>query len=330
MAVTSLQLTYAEIRATVAQDRGFARDPSNWDANQIADVARWLRSGLRKALHPAALGPGESPHQWSFLRPPLTITTTAPYETGTIAIASGVVTLAGGTFPTSAASSWLVVEGIYHKVSTRDSGSQLTLEDTSVTASAGTEYSLRRYQYTMPADFESLTGNLTFSPGESQYNKPLERLGDEQIRTLHQTSDQNSFGEPKYYAVVPAAPVTTAVQVWYLLLYPTARQIYHLNGRYQVIQSDLDGTNQYPPGGAQFSQLVLEAVLSEAELARHDPGPHTEAFRLELASAVARDRAASAPDTLGCPRVQGEKFTHKPEWMNQNVIYSGTSLSDYT
>lgn len=68
--------------------------------------------------------------------------TSTPYTTGTIGIAAGVVTLSGGTWPNWAANGRLTVSGTTYTVNTRDSNTQLTLTNLSVTVTAGTSYSL--------------------------------------------------------------------------------------------------------------------------------------------------------------------------------------------
>ena len=57
------------------------------------------------------------------------------YSTGTVAISSGVVTLSGGTFPTWAAEGVLGVGEELYQIKSRDSNTQITLYDTTATAS---------------------------------------------------------------------------------------------------------------------------------------------------------------------------------------------------
>ncbi len=69
------------------------------------------------------------------------------YYTGTVTIASGVVTLSSGTFPSwagtaSTGASALNVAGTLYSVAQRDSGTQLTLTDTSVTVGSASAYVL--------------------------------------------------------------------------------------------------------------------------------------------------------------------------------------------
>lgn len=331
MAVTSLRLTYAELRENIALCLGYSRTSTDWDATMVADIARILRNGLRKAYHPPPLPPATNSHEWWFLRPDLTITTTEPYETGTIACTNGVVTLTGGTFPSWAANGWFIASGTYYDVSTRDGNTQITLVNTEIDFAALTTYSLRQYRYALPNDFQSLDGLLTFSPDESTWNEPIERRSDEYLRRMFMDSATDDFfGEPKHYAIVPAALNTAAVPAWYLWLWPTSDQIYRIKGRYQVTVDDLDGTNQYPPGGAQHAQMIMEACLSEAELKMtRAPGFHSEEFLKCLAASISMDRNTAAPDTLGTmPAVRssnqsGSMFDQSP------LVYDGFTLSDF-
>lgn len=64
------------------------------------------------------------------------------YSTGTIGIASGVVTLTGGTFPEWAPDGNIVVGGSTYSVNTRNSGTELTLNNLTVNVSGGTAYEL--------------------------------------------------------------------------------------------------------------------------------------------------------------------------------------------
>jgi hypothetical protein len=64
------------------------------------------------------------------------------YTTGTIEVVNGVATLTGGTWPSDAADKILVVGGSNYAVSTRDSGTQLTLVDTTLDVAAGSSYAL--------------------------------------------------------------------------------------------------------------------------------------------------------------------------------------------
>ncbi|MHC4705416.1 MAG: hypothetical protein ACYTFQ_33145 [Planctomycetota bacterium] len=67
---------------------------SGYTSDQTTDIEECIKDGLHDVY---------TAHPWSFFRPVKEITTTAPYSTGTITVASGVVTLTSGTFPSWAA-----------------------------------------------------------------------------------------------------------------------------------------------------------------------------------------------------------------------------------
>lgn len=103
-----------------------------------------------------------SRHDWSYLRGICRVTTSTPYNTGTIAydLTGGayenMVTLSGGTWPTWAADGYVVISNIPYKVSERKSDTVLTLVAASAPAAdiaAGTEYQILQDQYDLPFDF---------------------------------------------------------------------------------------------------------------------------------------------------------------------------------
>src|SRR4030067_839350 len=99
----SLTVDYTTLRREIGRFLGYSRDSAEWDADQTTDVADILTSGLRRYLSPPPVSGERYSHEWSFLSPVATLTTTVPYTTGTIGVASGVVTLSSGTFPAWAA-----------------------------------------------------------------------------------------------------------------------------------------------------------------------------------------------------------------------------------
>lgn len=112
MAESSLSLTVDNLRKQVAREMGmglnitWASLPTD-DAAYVTDI---IASGLRQFYTPATLGERYG-HSWSFLRPATTLTTSAPYSTGTITVVAGVVTLASGTFPSWAADGEIIFSG---------------------------------------------------------------------------------------------------------------------------------------------------------------------------------------------------------------------------
>lgn len=331
MAVTSLQLAYAEIRENLGTYLSVNRTASNWHANTTTDVLNILRKGLRKFYYQARLGPGQPAHQWSFLRPYFTTTTAAPYSTGTITVVNGAVTGSGTTFTSAAVNAWLVVGGTYYEVATYSGATSIQLVDTTIDYASGTAYELRYYRYDLPSDFVSLEGRLTFAADESERFRPLEYRSEEHLRHFYQDgSTDTCIDEPTYYSIYPSAPATTAIQSWKLILWPSTDAIYHLRGRYHLQMADLDGTNLYPPGGAQHSETILEAVLSEAEATYNDQlGPHVARYQELLESSISLDRQISTADTLGVVPIQGERRSRRILNPHDYLIQDGYTIDDY-
>jgi hypothetical protein len=148
---------------------------SGFSAGQTTDILQCINDGLHYVY---------TAHDWSFFRPVKDITTTAPYATGTVTIAAGVVTLTGGTFPSWAADGILKVSNAYYSVATRDSNTQLTLDTTSLTVASATAFQLARPEVPLSESFEAVANDsdLTYYPDQNQCYPPVRQRHDQFIR----------------------------------------------------------------------------------------------------------------------------------------------------
>lgn len=65
------------------------------------------------------------------------------YDSGSVGVASGVVTLTGGTFPAAVDEDWtIVIDGTKYTVDSRDSDTQVTLTDLGVNVTAGAPFAI--------------------------------------------------------------------------------------------------------------------------------------------------------------------------------------------
>ena len=221
MAESSLTLDLQKLRLfAVEQFYGGAGDYSALSSDEQGRVDRNINAGLRMFYSPPSVD-GVSAHEWSFLRPITTLTLQAPYSTGTIAVASGVVTLTGGTFPAWAASGRLSVNGTEYEINTRDSGTQVTLVDTSVTVSSGALYELFQDDYSLGDDFERLLSPVTYNPGGS--NKwALTQVPEPVIRDWRsQETSRTGTQYPTYFAIRSVANDPTVGTRSLILFYPS-------------------------------------------------------------------------------------------------------------
>jgi hypothetical protein len=269
---------------------------TGYTADQTSDIEDCIEDGLHDVY---------TAHSWSFFRPIREVVTTAPYATGTVRIASGVVTLTGGTFPSWAAVGVLEVANTYYDVDTRDGNTQVTLEDTSVTVTAASAYELTRPEYDLPATFEDIEGDLTYEPGESDLYPPVTEKHDSEILRLAQ--DNPYTDRPLYYGIRTVEFDPTVGSRRRLSLYPTPDAVYVLKGRMKLRSTMIDVTNQYPVGGESLAQLITEACLAAAERNFDEQqSQHTKRFQELLPLAIAADLEMTSPTSLGAdaPRTE--------------------------
>ena len=317
-----LTVTYETLRREIGRFLGHGHDPTDWEADTevVADIGDLLRSGVRRVLTPPPLPNEKYSHEWSFLRPAATLTTTAPYVTGTVTIVAGVATIAGGTWPSWAAQGALTIAGGTYAVASVV-GADLTLADTSVAADAGTTFSLGRVAYDLPLDFANIDGPLIYAAGQSILQSEVERISEYQL--LGQLNSELLRGYPRLYAVRPKAIDMTASTAYELLISPTSDAAYSLYYHYRVAIPQLDASNSVPPGGDAHGELYLEACLAAAEQKFHDGAAlHTARFQECLVASVSHDRRVSCPDTLGFNRDRSdEMYAFDPE--DHRYTFSG-------
>lgn len=269
---------------------------SGFSSDQTSDIEECIGDGLRDVY---------AAHNWSFFNPTKIITTTAPYATGTVTVASGVVTLSGGTFPSWAAYGVLEVDNEYYEVSTRDSGTQLTLEDTSVDADAGSAYELTQQEYDLPTGFEAIVGPLTYELGKADLYPPVTFRHDDEIRKRLQ--DDPYTDHPLYYSIRTVEFDPTVGSRRRLVFYPIPDAAYNLKAKMKLRATMIDSTNQYPVGGELIAQLIVEACLAAAERNYDEEAKqHTRRYMEMLPLSIAADQEFSSPTTLGRDAPTGE------------------------
>lgn len=282
---------------------------SGFSSDQTEDIEDCIKFGLRNVY---------AAHEWSFFRPIKDISTTAPYATGTITIASGVVTLSGGTWPSTAADGILKSGDNYYSVASRTSNSQIVLDDTSVTDSTAGSYQLAFPEVALDDDFEAVANDsdLTYYPGQNERYPPVRQRHDQWIRKAHQMNPY--YDRPLYYSVRTVEFDPTVGSRKRLAFAPIPDAAYLLRVPMILRPTMIDEVNQYPVGGETLSQLITEACLAEAErLLDNREDIHTKRFMEMLPLAIAADQERSTPTSLGpdCPRGEG--------------YYSGVYESEY-
>lgn len=277
----------------------FGGDPGDSrDSGQLAKINDCISDGLKRVY---------AAHEWSFFRPLADVTTTAPYATGTITIASGVVTLAGGTFPSWAADGILMVDNKYYAVASRGSGSQITLNNTSISIATASNYQLARPEIPMDASFDSIANDsdLAFHPGQDQWYQSVCQRHDTTIRKME--SGTPEFNRPVFYSVRTSRfdPAVGSRKV--LAFYPAPDEAYVLRVPMILRPVDLSDANPFPVGGEMLSQVILEACLASAEHNYEErEHVHEKRFLEMIALAIRNDQERSCPTSLGPDSPRGE------------------------
>lgn len=257
-------------------------------------------------------------HEWRERRDEGTITTVAPYSTGSVSSSSTTITGSGTTFPSytaGLATFALSYSDPPYTIATRDSATQLTLADAyNETALSGSTYVAFQDVYTLGSTVERLIDIRLLATG---YDGPLGALTErrlEQVATI-----PGEAGKPTVYAVLPqTAAGLKKVRVWPvpdaayrlkyrflktytdmsadadecvvpetrrdLLVCGTLRWAYRLAGQYQKAQNE----------DARFEALLLKHIKNEG-----DHGP----LGLRLLPFDAAIRVGGQPDwgSLGVP-----------------------------
>ena len=301
VSLTDLSLGFKALKVEIADFIGIGRnsegDGSDWDTEEIAQINAVVRSGLRRVYYPVR--PSGDTYRWSFLWPTTTLTLSEPVKDGTIVVVDGIVTLTDGTWPTWAASGELHSGNGVYQVSSRDSDTQLTLEDTSVDIDTGSTYVLAQAVYDLPSDFADIEGDLTFAPTQAQSYRPVHIVSDLAVRRGRQ--QQVYLGVPTEAAVRPKPFDATVGQRWEIVFNPVPNAKKEVAYQYKT-NFDIDGaSNVYLPGGPDLAEVALVSCLAIAEVRYREDGgrDNTEQFPLLLESAIAADQNKTCPDTLG-------------------------------
>jgi hypothetical protein len=275
----------------------------SFTSSQLTRINNCIHDGLYRVY---------SAHEWSFFRPLADVTTTAPYTTGTVTVASGVVTLVGGSFPSWAASGIFMVNNRYYSVASRDGTTQITLDDTSVTVASASNYSLARPEIEMDVSFDSVANDsdLVYYPGPDQWFPSVNWRHDSTIRKLE--TENPEFSRPCFYSVRTKRFDPTVGSRKSLVFYPAPDAAYVLRVPMILRPVDIDDSNQYPIGGEMLSQVILEACLASAEHNYEErEHVHEKRFLELIALAIRNDQERSSPTSLGpdSPRGENGKFS---------------------
>ena len=298
---------------------------------QSQDILNCIRDGLNFVY---------KAWRWSFLRTIQNLTTYAPYSTGTITIvgSTGVVTLAGGIFPSNAASAGGQIEitagsatGIW-TVSARTDDTHVTLSNYgSGDVTAATAYQLVFNRYSLPTGpngfyYDTIEEQMTESSPSGTYSRRAPDKWDE-LNIRHRLQWDYIPRTPEAFALTTDnySPTSTGLATpRYVTFWPIPEAIHVFQFKATLVPTMLDATNNMPLGDAVLMPAIMESCLASAERliegkianiqidsasGQVSIGQGTSAEAVHnamlvplLQTAINEDKAKASPDTLGFDR----------------------------
>lgn len=288
MAESGLSIGASDLRAEIGYFLGYGRTSGNWSAAQLSEINGIMQSGVRRVYYPVGVSDDTLGYEWSWLRPTTTLELYDGYSTGTVTVVSGVVTLAGGTWPSWAAAGSITIDSTEYTVDTRDSDSQITLDDLTVNEAAGTTYSLvHDGDYDLPDNFGRLVGGFHYPKNE--YRADIVIVSVSKLLAMRAYSDLDDA--PNYAAIRFKESDRTTGQRQEVLFYPRPNDSWILSYEYEAYSGTLTDSYPYTLGGMQLAELFIESCLAVAENRFGDElGQHNQQYAALLRDAIARDK----------------------------------------
>jgi hypothetical protein len=279
--MASTAITLSEVKKNLALLLGISRDPLDWDADTASDVERIIRSGRRKFA---------AAHEWRHLEQPYRVVVDDVYDTGTVTVVDGVVTVSSGTLPTDTADYvFLPDDGGVYEIDTRDSATEFTLVDTTLDLDALTEYEIRRVHFPLPDGFIAFLGPITIENTLDGEVLEVPVLPEWTVRGLG--SRQRAVTDrPELVSVYHTVDAETGVFTPYFTIYPIPDAQYVLTMRVRIEPGDSlaeVGAIAHP----MFSELMMEAILAAGEemFTGGESSVHRNNFQTWLPRYVKRD-----------------------------------------
>jgi hypothetical protein len=175
--------------------------------------------------------------------------------------------------------------------------------------------------YTLPDGFGRLAGDFYFStPAIGRQSIVL--TSEYRINALAQQDD--SPGVPRLASIRYKENMGQHGQAQEVTFYPTPVREFEIHFSFTAYTGRLSINSQYPLGGPQHSELVIESCLAIAEQRENDErGVHTERFENLLASAVADDKRKGAMSFGQMGSSEWGGVSVERQHRNGNVTYKG-------
>jgi hypothetical protein len=332
MAELGLVMGYDELIKHIAFARNWGFTAySSLSADRLEICEEILKGGLRQFYNPHSIREGIRPHEWSFLKPMATLTTSASGSgTATTGTTGTTVVATDDVFDSNDVGAMLTFtlsENAYRIVAYTDATTvtiESALDDDDVYVATGLAFTIGTYcTFDLPDDFASLDDVLTYPPTTGY--PPVQVVGESFIRSKQQHSVAQ--GRPVYAAVRAKRSDLSTGQRFQIMFYPWPDQGYVLTYKYRAAQDEL-AHGEYPLGGADHSETILASCLAWAEINLDDvtDGPKSAQYTRRLESSISTDQSLGHADFLGRMR-NPERGSSRARSPGVIVTYNGVDYS---
>lgn len=276
-------------------------DLMGWESptdDQSAQALAWLNDGYRRFLRGGYYDAGGLPqvHTWNFLRPWATLSLPIALAQN----ATGVYDADSDTTTVTAVSAvfypWCVGRDIALVDGSVDDFTITGYTSTTVvtasgdnswtgTKGIGVEHS---GLLDLPAGFGGMEVNPVYAPDYDTALPNLRETSPEQVMAWHR--DNTVADDPTMYAIFPKDFTASTGQRWRIFFAPHPYEARIVNYRYRILADALtDSASDYPVGGADFCDVILQAGRAAAETSEEAIGPEERRYREMLAHAILMD-----------------------------------------
>lgn len=152
--------------------------------------------------------------------------------------------------------------------------------------------------YDLPDNFASLAGEITLVQNTQNNGYQIREVAPERIYLFRQNPDSPAV--PRYAAIQTKVPAGASTPRYEMMFWPTPDSTYDVVFRYSMIPDSVSTSAPFAACGVQHAETLLASCVAAAEMMYVD-GQMDRNVRYQqlLATSVARDAAASAPDFIG-------------------------------
>lgn len=259
--MAELCITSAEMVDELENQLGYVSPTAAESANAL----KLLNMGLRRFLsgsYTTDEGRTET-HAWSFLRPEATVTLW-PDITGTMGCAGTTITATAAAFYDTVIGATLTADtsGNTYTITAYTSSTVITVDSDATTDDGDTFTVTATGKYCLPSDYGGKVGNPVYT--EDDYaNYDLIEESEGYIDTLFRDGTSSLH---RYCITSKSAGASSAVQRYYMKLYPIPTAVRTIRLPYRKHIDALADDSNYPPGGADFCDAILLCGRAAVEL----------------------------------------------------------------